>query len=304
MTRSPRRSGRWPKIGSATKLTFQALDELAFINTAGNADLLHVAPASYLPVTLGPLIEFLCLTASGTLPSYGMQWLQYTQIDAFLKAWCHSRFSWINPDGHFGFIRTTGNAARETESVAFLMDAQRAARETSKLPGRIPGQMAAAILELAGNIEEHSGAVETGVIAFRASAGAFEFVVADQGIGVLRSLRGSPEFLLLDDHGRALELALTDGVSRFEDPRRGHGFRPIFQGLTDLNGYLRFRSGDHAIIMDGTNQSLATAQLAQKPYFTGFLASVMCRLSQAITPVLNGKPEGDSLSHCHNHSLG
>ena len=139
--------------------------------------------------------------------------------------------------------------------------------------------MAAAILELAGNIEEHSGAVETGVIAFRATTGAFEFVVADQGIGVLRSLRGSPEFLTLDDHGRALELALTDGVSRFGDPRRGHGFRPIFQGLTDLNGYLRFRSGDHAIIMDGTNQSLATAQLAQKPYLTGFLASVMCRTS-------------------------
>ncbi len=263
------------------------MDELAFTNTAGKADLLDVAPGSYLPVTLGPLIEFLYLTASGTLPSDGMQWLRDTQIDAFLKAWCHGRFSWLSQAGHLGFIRTTGNAAWETDSVAFLMEAQRAAREISRLPGTIPGQMAAAILELAGNIEEHSGAVETGALAFRASAGAFEFVVADRGIGVLHSLRGSPEFLLLDDHGRALELALTDGVSRFQDPRRGHGFRPIFQGLTNINGYLRFRSGDHAIIMDGTNQSLATAQLAQKPYFTGFLASVTCSVAQATVRVLN-----------------
>ena len=163
--------------------------------------------------------------------------------------------------------------------VDFLMKVQRAAQETSKLPGTIPGQMAAAILELAGNVEEHSAAPETGIIAFRATAGVFEFVVADQGIGILRSLRGSPEFLTLDDHGRAIELALTDGVSRFQDPRRGHGFRPIFQGLTNLNGYLRFRSGDHAIIMDGTTPSLATAQLAQKPYFAGFFVSVMCKAS-------------------------
>jgi anti-sigma regulatory factor (Ser/Thr protein kinase) len=287
MAHSPRRSGRWPKIGSATKLTFQALDELAFTSAARKADL-DVASGSYLPITLGPLIEFLCLMASGTLPSDGLQWLHDTQIDAFLRAWCHRRLSWLSPDGHLGFIRTTGSAAWETDSVAFLMEVQRGAREISKLPGTIPGQMAAAILELVGNIEEHSGAVDTGVIAFRASAGAFEFVVADQGIGVLRSLRGSPEFRMLDDHGRALELALTDGVSRFEDPRRGHGFRPIFQGLTDLNGYLRFRSGDHAIVMDGTNQSLATAQLAQKPYYDGFLASVMCRVTPATVRVLNG----------------
>src|SRR5579871_5844728 len=163
MTRLPRRSGRWPKIRSATKLTFQALDELAFTSAAGKADLLNVAPGRYLPVRLGPLIEFLCLTASGTLPSDGTQWLNDTQIDAFLKTWRHGRFSWLSPDGHLGFIRTTGNAAWENDSVAFLMEVQRAAREISKLPGTIPGQMAAAILELAGNIEEHSGAVETGV---------------------------------------------------------------------------------------------------------------------------------------------
>lgn len=60
-------------------------------------------------------------------------------------------------------------------------------------------------------------------------------------------------------------------------PQRGDGFRSIFQGPTDLNGYLRFRSGDHAVIMDGTGPNLATAQIAQKPTLAGFFASVYCK---------------------------
>ena len=52
--------------------------------------------------------------------------------------------------------------------------------------------------------------------------------------------------------------------------------------LTDLDGYLRFRSGDHAVVMDGTRPSLATAQLAQKPTLTGFLASVQCNIVRKI----------------------
>jgi hypothetical protein len=264
-------------ISNAAKLTFQALDDLAFASSAG-ADALHdIRAESYLPATLGPLIEFLFLMAAGVIPSTGLQWLHNRQIANFLKAWCDGSPTWISHTGHLGFMRTqTSSDAWEIATVNFLMKAQRAAQETSKLPGTIPGQMAAAILELAGNVEEHSAALETGIIAFRATAGVFEFVVADRGVGILRSLRGSPDFLTLDDHGRAMELALTDGVSRFRDPRRGHGFRPIFQGLTNLNGYLRFRSGDHAIIMDGTTPSLATAQLAQKPFFSGFFASVTC----------------------------
>ena len=231
-----------------------------------------------MPVALGPLIEFLYLAACGSLPLEALSWLRDTQVIAFLKAWCDTHPNWLSQDGHFGFIRTSTDAAWETDSVAFLMEVQRAGREIALLPGTLPGQMAAAVSELASNIEEHSNSVNTGVVAFRATEGAFEFVVADQGIGVLRSLRSSPQFLTLDDHGRALELALTDGVSRFPDPRRGHGFRPIFQGLANLNGYLRFRSGDHAIVMDGTKQGLASAQLVQKPDLKGFFASITCRL--------------------------
>lgn len=245
---------------------------MAFASSIGDDALQNIQAESYLPTTLGPLVEFLLLMSAGVIPSSGLQWLRDRQIASFLKAWCDGGSAWFSQTAHFGFIRTQkASDAWEIASVDFLMKVQRAAQKTSRLPGMIPGQMAAAILELAGNVEEHSAAPETGIIAFRATAGVFEFVVADQGIGILRSLRGSPEFLTLDDHGRAMELALTDGVSRFQDPHRGHGFRPIFQGLTNLNGYLRFRSGDHAIIMDGTTPSLATAQLSQKPFFRRIL---------------------------------
>jgi hypothetical protein len=72
-----------------------------------------------------------------------------------------------------------------------------------------------------------------------------------------------------------MEAALADGTSRFGvNTGRGNGFRPIFLGLLNLRGSLRFRSGDHALLMDGTSPQLNTAQLTQKPVIDGFLASV------------------------------
>ena len=47
-------------------------------------------------------------------------------------------------------------------------------------------------------------------------------------------------------------------------------------GIANLNGSLRFRSGDHALVIDGHNPSLVPARLWQKPKIGGFLASVKC----------------------------
>jgi hypothetical protein len=51
-----------------------------------------------------------------------------------------------------------------------------------------------------------------------------------------------------------------------------------------LQGSLRFRSGDHALLIDGTSPDLATAQLAQKPLIDGFLASIRCHVSLQAGP--------------------
>jgi hypothetical protein len=157
------------------------------------------------------------------------------------------------------------------------MDAKRAARDITCLPGTTPGQLAAAMQEMESNIYEHSDAPSTGLLAFRAAPDVFEFVVLDQGIGLLESLKRCEAYAGMTHHGKALEMALADGTSRFgAEANRGHGFRPIFLGLANLRGSLRFRSGDYALTMDGTSPNLTTAHVAQKPPVKGFFASISC----------------------------
>jgi hypothetical protein len=96
-------------------------------------------------------------------------------------------------------------------------------------------------------------------------------------VGILETLRTCADFAHVTDHGNALMLALADGVSRFgSSTGRGFGFRPIFVGLANIRGFLRFRSGDHALILDGTEPSLTTAKPAQKPMLSGFIVSITC----------------------------
>ena len=145
-------------------------------------------------------------------------------------------------DRRIGFVRAIRSRQDDEDPLltGFLMDAQRAAREVAGLRGTTPGQLVAAMQELENNIHEHSDAPDTGLLAFRATRGAFEFVAADRGIGILRSLQRCSTFAALQDHGNAIQAALSDGTSRFgSDSRRGHGFRPIFLGLANLQGSLR-----------------------------------------------------------------
>jgi hypothetical protein len=261
-------------------LTFGAVDDLAFAVDAGQLNLTQ-APFRYIPRTLGPLFELLQLTAGTKLPvSTVRSWLARSKATAMIAALAEQRERWTASDGRrMGFIRAvrSGNGG-DNHFTTFLMDAQRAAREVTRLPGHTSGHLAAALRELENNIHEHSEAASTGLVAFRAARDRFEFVVADRGNGVLKSLRRCPDYAGLGDHGKALEAALTNGVSRFGgDGGRGHGFRPIFLGLTNLRGSLRFRSGDHALVIDGVNPDLTTARLAQKASITGFFVSVACQ---------------------------
>jgi hypothetical protein len=86
----------------------------------------------------------------------------------------------------------------------------------------------------------------------------------------------------LVDHGDALKLALQDGVTRFGSSEdRGHGFRPLFTGLANLNGALRFRSGDHALTIDGYQPIALRSRIARKVTVDGFFVSVRCKIAQS-----------------------
>lgn len=266
---------------SARPLTFSAVDGLAFAAARGVLDTPVAPPRPFAPTSLGPLLEFLHLTACGRLPPLsGGSWLAANGAAPMIAALQENRERWVSADGRrMGFIRAVRlGPDGDNWLTDFLMHAKRAAQDVAALPGTTPGQLAAAMEELENNIHEHSDAADTGLLAFRAAPGVFEFVAADRGIGILESLRKCPMYTsAVNDHGKALESALTDGISRFgRDSGRGHGFRPIFLGLADLRGSLRFRSGDHALVIDGTSPNLGTAQLAQKAPLDGFFASISC----------------------------
>ena len=259
------------------QLLFSDVDGMAFAAARGKFDESKL-PATYIPHRLGPLLELLHLSESGRMPRLG-NWLAPNGAAPMIAALAQDRESWTAPqDQHAGFIRAVRHGPDgDNRLTGFLMRAKRAGQEVAGLPAAVSGQLVAAMEELENNIHEHADAPETGMLAYRAEPGAFEFVVADRGIGVLRSLRRCATYAALPDEGKALEAALTDGVSRHgPDSNHGHGFRPIFTGLMNLHGELRFRSGDHAVTMDGTSPTLATSRIAQKAPIDGFFASVRC----------------------------
>jgi len=198
-------------------------------------------------------------------------------LRGFSEAYLSKRNHWICASKKAGFLRLRARQG-ETAPSRFCIDAHRAAL-TAGFASSGVRQLVAALLEMHGNILEHSGAVDTGLLAFFVRDGHFEFFVSDRGAGVLSTLRQNPAYAHISSHAAALRLALTNGVSRFADsPDRGQGFRPLFLGLAGMNGDLRFRSGDHALVLTGRNLVLDDHQALQRESTEGFLASVLSRL--------------------------
>jgi hypothetical protein len=261
----------------APAFDFSALDDLAF--AAGLGRLNGRTPPRMTAVSLSPVVEMAHLARAGVLPAPDKaDWLVLDGLAVLYRAVLGGRFRWICPDGHrIGFLRTRRQPADDDKELLGFCFAARQAAAMAGFSARTAQQLAAAISELHSNIYEHSGASGTGLIAFRAGVSSFEFVVSDRGVGILETLQTCSAYSHLADHGNALMLALADGVSRY-GPNTGHGFgfRPIFSGLANLKGLLRFRSGDHALTLDGTCPLATTAKPAQKMAISGFIVSVTC----------------------------
>lgn len=226
---------------------------------------------------LGPIIEFENLA---DLPSGSVlcenDWFDDHPLYSFFAARSVDTVQWLRPDGRCGFIRAGGIACGPTLN-SFKVDAHKAVLAANF--GKAAPLVIAAMGELIGNILDHSEATSTGFVGFLTRERLIEFVVADRGIGVLESLRKSVVHEGLSDHGAALSSMIENGVSRFGlDTLHGNGFRPIFERLADMNGHLRFRSGNYALSLDGCFGDKIKLQLAQKPIIQGFVAAVTCRI--------------------------
>jgi anti-sigma regulatory factor (Ser/Thr protein kinase) len=212
------------------------------------------------------------------------EYIRQTEIPSWLDRRQFRRFAnreqaWFLEDGlQLGFAPMT--AIRTSDTV--WTDAANRIKRLSVQAGFSvdhSGKFVAAIAELMGNILDHSQRPETGYIAFHVEPRKLEFVVADRGVGILSSLKSNPEYARLSDHGRAIELALSEGISRYpREEGHGFGFRPLFVGLANIARSLRFRSGDHCReivrFSDGPPQS-RTYELAA---LDGFLCAVTCEV--------------------------
>jgi anti-sigma regulatory factor (Ser/Thr protein kinase) len=260
--------------------TFAVLDGLGF---AAQRDRLQpVAAAAYAATDLGPVLELARLSVDGLLPAPTRAiWLDMGEAAAFAAALRRGRSSWTCPFNKTGFYRLDEAPPHdETERNGFHLEAQKAAKAVG-FPRQLAAQLVGAFCEIEGNVYEHSEAPVTGLAAYRATARRFEFVVSDGGIGVLASLASGPDYRDLTDHAEALRLMLTEGVSRYgKAAKRGNGFRPLFQGLANLKGTLRFRSGDQALTVDGVNAANIPWKPAEKPMLRGLVASVICSLER------------------------
>lgn len=263
--------------GRVRELSFTDVDGLGFAATQGRLRI-H-AMRSLTARRLGPMLEATHLSDAGLLPWHAWQAVS-ASVSGLVAALREADTFWSGPGAleETGFVRTERWCDRyDRRLTVLLMRAKRAGQRVSGLSTQVSGQLAAAMGELESNIHEHAESPETGVVAYRAEAGAFEFVVSDRGVGVMESLRSNAQYAGITDAGVALRAALTEGVSRHgTGSGRGFGFKPIFTGLLDLYGELRFRSGDHAVTMDGVGPAVATARVAQKAPLRGFFASVRC----------------------------
>lgn len=265
---------------SNNSLTFENVDALAFAAERGRLEEL-TTEIRFSPSAFGPLFEHLHLSACGLFPPFhDNPWLKSDGINLMMTALANGQSVWICPHSkQCGFMRVGAISSQDyTAWVSYRLAAQKAAVSVG-FPKKIAVQLIGALGEMQSNIEEHSGAPDTGLTAFKAIPGRFEFIIADRGMGVLSSLQSNPPFKDISDHGDALMMALTEGYSRFGSHiGRGTGFRPLFIGLANLRGSLRFRTGDHALTIDGYHPTLMKAKTVQKARIDGLFASVSCSL--------------------------
>ncbi|MBY5812944.1 ATP-binding protein [Rhizobium leguminosarum] len=226
--------------------------------------------------SLGAFLELAHIFPGFKQTPGGLKWLDPRHFQHFLTA---RETAWFLEEPHpYGFIPIAtmiSNPLVWTDVINRLKRLSINAGFSSDHSGKF----VAAIGELWGNVVDHSQRSDTGYVAFSLGPGRFEFVVADHGVGVLASLKSNPDYAHLTDHGGAIKLVLSEGVSRYyTEEGHGFGFRPLFVGLANIARGLRFRSGDHGrevIRTGGGPPSSRTYELAHLP---GFFCSVVCEI--------------------------
>lgn len=248
-------------------LSFELVDDIALAASNGSGWAARVPSLS--GKDLGPMLE---LWRLGYLPGALDQWLKapgYT--DQLANAIAMT--DWFSADGRQGVITVQSIVNNTMNWHNFSIKAKNAAVSLG-VPLPDSWQLLASLEEIYTNTIEHSERADTGLVAYVARPGAFEYVVCDAGVGVLGSLKKNRLYSEVSDSCTALELALSEGVSAKVEQGRGMGFRPILVGLANLSRIVRFRSGDGARILCRQVDGTLPATTQQRAWIDGMFCSV------------------------------
>lgn len=260
---------------SRSYLTFQLLDSAS---TSQVADRIRDVTVR----RIGPLIEFAYLdyfnakTQLSSLSCCG----QMEGLRSALSKPNLSEFqveTTLSPKGS-EFIRGYQNEA-EIEDLRWMTFCKRLenAATSAGLADSFAKALTGTVEEMTSNIVEHSERVKTGIVGYRWSGSEFEYVVADSGIGVLSSLRKHTYYSSLTNSGVALETAVQEGESRYgHNVGRGLGFRDLLKNIVNRNSFLRFHSGDYALMIDGT-QAPINWRIVRCRRFDGLVISIVAK---------------------------
>jgi hypothetical protein len=204
-------------------LTFRFLDEVLLLSKEEYQKKVFGS----VPNRIGPLVEYTLFDEASSQSylrksnTFEAQMLSRVLRTTSLPS---SSFTSLNPLT-IEFVRTPQTEA-EFEDAAWIAFRKRleAAIKKAGLPERFANQLAGTFGEMVSNLFEHSERRETGIVGYKWRQGEFEYVVADNGIGLLKSLKTHPDYAHLVDAGQALETALTEGESRHgRQAKRGKG---------------------------------------------------------------------------------
>ena len=231
---------------------------------------------------IGPLIEFAYLDYSNARSQLSSP-SHFSTVEGLRSALSKSNLSdfqietALSPKD-FEFMRGFQTEA-ETEDLRWMTFCKRLENAAARAGhgSLFAKALTGTVEEMTSNVAEHSERSGTGIVAYRWSRSEFEYVVADSGIGVLRSLKKNAYYSNLTNSGQALETAVQQGESRHgHNVGRGLGFCDLLKNIANRNSYLRFHSGDYALAIDGT-QAPIIWRLVRCQSLDGLVVSVVSK---------------------------
>lgn len=150
--------------------------------------------------------------------------------------------------------------------------------------GRLARALSKAFIEMADNVICHSGpdsqAPASGIVAYHVEDRWMAYAVADTGRGILASLRTAPRWQHLSTSIAALQAVLHERATCRPEFEQGGGYKQVVHSLAELNGFLRFRTGDAQVELRGTAADLQQSG-GPVPWLSGLQLVVHCALDGA-----------------------